>query len=156
MEEIIEKTKNMDYSEKREYISSTIPSQFNNDQMICDVLMNMDLITKKNNAFEKKQYYNQAIIQCPACKKDISSEAEVCIHCGYPLKKMLIKEGYRKESNPSHPRPSQSTNQLRCPKCGSTSITTEERGYSLWIGWYGANEKKNLCQSCGYKWKPGK
>ena len=47
-------------------------------------------------------------------------------------------------------------NQLRCPKCGSTAITTEERGYSLWIGWYGANEKKNLCQSCGYKWKPGR
>lgn len=51
-----------------------------------------------------------------------------------------------------HPQPS---NQVRCPKCGSTAITTEERGYSLWIGWYGANEKKNLCQSCGYKWKPG-
>ena len=48
-----------------------------------------------------------------------------------------------------------SANQLRCPKCGSTSITTEERGYSLWTGFYGANKKKNLCQKCGYKWWPG-
>ena len=54
------------------------------------------------------------------------------------------------------PRPSAPTNQVRCPKCGSTAITTEERGYSLWIGWYGANEKKNLCQKCGYKWWPGR
>ena len=52
--------------------------------------------------------------------------------------------------------PSQPTSQLRCPKCGSTSITTEERGYSLWTGFYGANKKKNLCQKCGYKWWPGR
>lgn len=45
--------------------------------------------------------------------------------------------------------------QVTCPKCGSTSITTEERGYSLWTGFYGANKKKNLCQKCGYKWWPG-
>ena len=48
----------------------------------------------------------------------------------------------------------QSTNQVRCPKCGSTSITTEEAGYGL-FGWIGASQKKNLCQKCGYKWWPG-
>lgn len=51
--------------------------------------------------------------------------------------------------------PTPQPTQLRCPKCGSTSITTEERGYSLWTGFYGANKKKNLCQKCGYKWWPG-
>ena len=55
----------------------------------------------------------------------------------------------------SQPSP-QPTNQLKCPRCGSTSITTEERGYSLWIGFYGASKKKNLCQKCGYKWWPGR
>lgn len=69
----------------------------------------------------------------------------------------LILDYLRSKNYASTPRPtSRPTNQLRCPKCGSTAITTEERGYSLWIGWYGANEKKNLCQSCGYKWKPGR
>lgn len=64
----------------------------------------------------------------------------------------IMKEIYTPQPTP---QPATS-NQLHCPKCGSTAITTEERGYSLWIGWYGANEKKNLCQSCGYKWKPGR
>lgn len=27
-----------------------------------------------------------ALIQCPECKKEVSDQAAVCIHCGYPLK----------------------------------------------------------------------
>jgi hypothetical protein len=27
------------------------------------------------------------LITCPACKKDVSEEAEKCPHCGHPLKK---------------------------------------------------------------------
>ncbi len=29
-----------------------------------------------------------ALIKCPECNKEISDKSEVCIHCGYPLKKM--------------------------------------------------------------------
>ena len=43
----------------------------------------------------------------------------------------------------------------RCPRCGSTSVTTEEQGYGL-FGWIGASQKKNLCQKCGHKWWPGR
>lgn len=46
-------------------------------------------------------------------------------------------------------------NVVRCPRCGSTSVTTEEQGYGL-FGWIGASQKKNLCQKCGYKWWPGR
>lgn len=28
-----------------------------------------------------------ALIKCPECCKDVSSESDKCIHCGYPLKK---------------------------------------------------------------------
>lgn len=44
---------------------------------------------------------------------------------------------------------------VRCPKCGSTSVTTEESGYSLLTGFWGSSRKHNLCQKCGYRWKPG-
>ena len=50
----------------------------------------------------------------------------------------------------------QPSNQVRCPKCGSTSITTEERGYDIMWGFLGSSRKKNLCQKCGYKWWPGR
>ena len=46
-------------------------------------------------------------------------------------------------------------NVVRCPKCGSTSVTTEESGYSLLTGFWGSSKKHNLCQKCGYRWKPG-
>ena len=32
-----------------------------------------------------------AMIQCPECGKDLSSEATVCPHCGYPIKKSQKK-----------------------------------------------------------------
>ena len=38
---------------------------------------------------------------------------------------------------------------VRCPKCGSTSVTTQERGYSIMWGVLGSTKKKNLCQKCG-------
>lgn len=110
----------------------------------------------KKSAQEQKirKYYMQPIIKCPACEKEISSEAEICVHCGYPLRKMLIKKGYRADEKKSPVIQPVPTNILKCPKCGSTSITTEEIGYGT-FGWIGASQKKNLCQKCGYKWWPG-
>ena len=42
----------------------------------------------------------------------------------------------------------------RCPKCGSTSITAGQRGYSLLTGFFGSGKTVNRCAKCGYKWKP--
>lgn len=45
--------------------------------------------------------------------------------------------------------------QVCCPKCGSASIATTNRGYSLLTGFLGSNKKVNVCQACGHQWKPG-
>ena len=42
----------------------------------------------------------------------------------------------------------------RCPKCGSTSITAGQKGYSLLTGFIGSSKTVNRCAKCGYKWKP--
>lgn len=47
-------------------------------------------------------------------------------------------------------------NTVKCPKCGSTQITTGQRGYSLITGFLGSNKTVNRCANCGYSWKPGK
>lgn len=44
----------------------------------------------------------------------------------------------------------------KCPKCGSTSITTAKRGYKLLTGFIGSSKMLNTCQNCGHQWKPGK
>jgi DNA-directed RNA polymerase subunit M/transcription elongation factor TFIIS len=66
---------------------------------------------------------------------------------------------------------SKDTNVARCPKCGSTSITGNKKGFSLakgalgvaTVGAYGvvaAGHGKNkvlvTCLNCGKQWKPGK
>lgn len=45
-------------------------------------------------------------------------------------------------------------NIVKCPKCGSTAIQTINRGYSLMTGFFGSGSPRNVCQKCGYKWKP--
>ncbi len=44
----------------------------------------------------------------------------------------------------------------KCPKCGSTSISTVNRGYSIVWGLLGSGTPMNVCQSCGHKWDPKK
>lgn len=46
------------------------------------------------------------------------------------------------------------SNQPRCPKCGSTAISTVNRGFSIVTGFIGSGSPRNVCQKCGYKWKP--
>ena len=51
-----------------------------------------------------------AMIQCPQCEKQISDQAEVCVHCGYKLKKELY---YCKECGGIL----EETDKI-CPHCG--------------------------------------
>ena len=60
--------------------------------------------------------------------------------------------------NTSHPELAASyiPPQVRCPKCGSTSIATINRGFSIWTGFLGSGKPVNVCQACGHKFNPGK
>lgn len=48
----------------------------------------------------------------------------------------------------------ESENKVRCPKCGSTSISTGARGVNHFWGFIGASKAVNRCASCGHTWKP--
>ena len=48
------------------------------------------------------------------------------------------------------------THPLKCPKCGSTAITTGARGANWAWGFIGARQTVNRCGNCGYTWKPKK
>lgn len=43
---------------------------------------------------------------------------------------------------------------IKCPKCGSTSITTGARGANGFWGFIGASSTVNRCGNCGHTWKP--
>ena len=42
----------------------------------------------------------------------------------------------------------------KCPKCGSTTITTGARGVNFTLGLIGASKTVNRCANCGHTWKP--
>lgn len=44
----------------------------------------------------------------------------------------------------------------KCPKCGSKSITTGQKGFGLIMGFVGSNKTVNRCGSCGHIWQPNK
>lgn len=50
----------------------------------------------------------------------------------------------------------QDINKITCPRCGSSAITTVNRGYSLLAGFIGSGSPRNVCQNCGCKWAPGR
>lgn len=54
-----------------------------------------------------------------------------------------ISEYYRESNKP-----------VTCPRCGSTAITTGQRGFSIVTGFLGSNKTVNRCGKCGYSWKP--
>lgn len=43
---------------------------------------------------------------------------------------------------------------LKCPKCGSTNISTGARGVNFFWGFLGADKTVNRCGNCGHTWKP--
>ena len=45
-------------------------------------------------------------------------------------------------------------NVLKCPKCGSTAVTTGQRGFSMWTGFLGSNKTVNRCGNCGCTFYP--
>lgn len=61
---------------------------------------------------------------------------------------------FKAQVNAQEERKRQERNLPRCPKCGSTSITASQRGYSFWTGFLGSNKTVNRCSNCGHTWKP--
>lgn len=78
-----------------------------------------------------------------------------CIKNNFQTFEFDVLPRYNDRPQQPTPQPNTSQNVVRCPRCGSTSVTTEEQGYGL-FGWIGASQKKNLCQKCGHKWWPGR
>ena len=82
-----------------------------------------------------------ALIKCPACEKEISSEAMSCPGCGHPIKTVHDKTGT-----------------IRCPNCKSTNVgkisAASKVGSAALFGVFSVGKltKTYQCKSCGYRW----
>ncbi len=116
---------------------------------------------------------------CPRCNENTDNkfmlDIIVCSKCFYvkreEMDKMsekekadLIEQEKKKDELRDQQRQAQieatiaankAANIACCPKCGSTSIATINKGYGLVRGFLGSGKPMNVCQMCGHKWKPG-
>lgn len=107
---------------------------------------NKESFSKKINSFNG-EFENYAIDIAKKYGNNFSKE-----NFNHRIKIMKeYKENWQPKSNTSQP-----SSQVTCPKCGSTSIATTNRGYSFFTGFIGSGKPVNVCQKCGHKWKPGK
>lgn len=105
-----------------------------------------------------------SLIKCPECGKEISSYATSCPHCGRPMRYTSISQ----KGNLS-PEPIQKDN-IICPKCGSSQISANKKGFSagkavagavvaggigLAAGGIGSDKVIITCLKCGHQFKPG-
>lgn len=75
-----------------------------------------------------------ALIKCPSCGKDVSSNAKACPNCGEPI-----------------------NTSITCPKCGSSNVkiisgASKAFSIAMW-GVFAANKvmSKYVCNDCHHK-----
>lgn len=66
-----------------------------------------------------------ALIKCAECGKEISDKSEVCIHCGYPIKKEVVKEEIVMDDSEVESQEEQFF--TICKKCGNFNFTNKLR-----------------------------
>ena len=121
--------------------------------------------------------------QCPNCKneQDVPKEYEgqniKCLSCKTPfLAKELVSIIHRSENHQTKKESSRITakseaSPIKCPKCGSTQIMGNKKGFSggkavggalvlgplgVLAGLHGSKKVVVTCLNCGHKWEPGK
>jgi DNA-directed RNA polymerase subunit RPC12/RpoP len=103
-----------------------------------------------------------ALINCPECGKEISDRAVNCPNCGVPL---------RTDSQhiPAQKNIRKDTDVILCPKCHSTNLHVDKKGFSggkavagvvtfgmigTLAGTIGSNDIEITCLNCGKKFDP--
>lgn len=92
------------------------------------------------------------IRKCPLCGREYLKPQKFCEKCDLALVKLSDYEKFK--LNPTFFKDDKIPNTLKCPKCGSTAVTTGQRGFSIVTGFIGSSQTMNRCGRCGYKWKP--
>lgn len=122
-----------------------------------------ELINKFNNVcpmcHEKNSYIEEYIMDIKRISNDSDFiQAMTKLHdedpIEYQLKMSQFKANLKQQESQQKEQEEKSKNQIHCPKCNSTAITTGARGANNFWGFIGASKTVNRCGNCGYTWKP--
>ena len=128
---------------------------------ICGETVEDDNIEKCPKCFSNKWSANEIYSDLKRISSDESFiQAMIKLHdedpIEYQLKLQQLKNTKEQEKQIERNKQRESSEpKLTCPKCGSTNIQSTNRGFSLVTGFIGSGSPRNVCQKCGFKWKPG-
>lgn len=97
---------------------------------------------------------NEFDILCDISDDDNFLQAMIDLKEKDPIEYQLKISQFKTQVQQQESIKKQSSNTIKCPKCGSTNITAGQRGYSLLTGFIGSGSTVNRCAKCGHKWKP--
>lgn len=119
--------------------------------------------------FEIIEINNKPFTICPWCGGQQSKPTTVCecqlidkdlnkpykCEFTYDWAKEVVENDIADQARMQRIQEYEANGQVYCPKCKSISVATVNKGYSLMTGFLGSGKPMNVCQNCGYKWKPG-
>lgn len=115
-------------------------------------------IHKENNCngnlIETSLSYDDFWVLCDISDDNDFLQAMIDLKEKDPIEYQLKMSQFKTQVQQQENYKTQSSNVVKCPKCGSTNITAGQRGYSLLTGFIGSGSTVNRCAKCGYKWKP--
>ncbi len=103
---------------------------------VSSLLSNMPCIIKSNLSYKERSEEIVKLSQVPI------------------LKTIVVKKGESIYTNEDYLKYQNDKNTIKCPKCGSTAVTTGQRGFTITTGFLGSNKTMNRCAKCGHKWYP--
>lgn len=141
-------------SEKEHFIGFGLENKVNNGKCVfCD--SPVELLNIEEGELAKISHYGSPNPDYVLAMNKLKGDNIISFTTEY--NKLVEIQNQRKAENLAHQAAiKRERNTVRCPKCGSTQITTGQRGYSFFTGFLGSNKTVNRCAACGYSWKPGK
>ena len=141
-------------SEKEHFIGFGLENKVNNGKCVfCD--SPVELLNIEEGELAKISHYGSPNPDYVLAMNKLKGDNIISFTTEY--NKLVEIQNQRKAENLAHQAAiKRERNTVRCPKCGSTQIGVTNRGYSLFSGFIGSGSARNVCQNCGYKWKPGK
>lgn len=125
------------------YCGYPIEDEFNEDCIINNMTFNLA---------KYKKYLKDANVSIDELEYELFQEVKtITIYEAKELIKIIVDtQNIPKTFNSHHI----SASLPRCPRCGSTSISTGARGVNHFWGFIGASKTVNRCAKCGHMWEP--
>lgn len=115
-------------------------------------------IHKENNCngnlIETSLSYDDFWVLCDISDDNDFLQAMIDLKEKEPIEYQLKMSQFKTQVQQQENYKTQSSNVVKCPKCGSTNVTAGQKGYSLLTGFIGSGSTVNRCAKCGHKWKP--